>query len=370
MWNANEPYNDLPPLPPAAALETTPVLKLVIEARAALASLDQAARRLPNSRVLLNALPILEAQASSEIENIVTTTDDMFRFSEDETSTDPATREALRYRAALYEGFASVQARTLNVSTAIDVCSRIKMRDMSIRRNPGTFIGNPVTQEAIYTPPVGEQTIRTKLANWESFIHSGTDLDPLITMAVTHYQFEAIHPFEDGNGRTGRILNVLVLVNAMLLSQPILYLSRYIIQHKSDYYRLLQRVTAEGAWEEWVLFILEAVRTTSIDALQKIDAIAALQESMQDQVRSVLGSVNADLLHVLFEQPYCRIKTVVENCHVSRPTASGWLKSLSDAGVLVEVRAGREKLFVNRQFLATLTTNASSDRSPTDPMLF
>ncbi|RKR75785.1 Fic family protein [Frondihabitans australicus] len=355
-WNPGVPFNDLPDLPPRFDVETRDVLKATIEARAALAALDRAAAGMPNPTVLINAIPLLEAQASSEIENIVTTTDELFRFAADEArASDPATREALRYRTALRDGFVTVAERPLTASTAVRVCSTIKSRDMHVRKNPGTFIGNPTTQEAVYTPPAGEALLLEKLANWESFIHSDDDLDPLVRMAIAHYQFEAIHPFDDGNGRTGRILNILMLVEAGLLAQPILYLSRYIIRHKATYYALLGRVTSGGAWIEWVLFMLEATRQTAISTLRKIDSIRDLQVELHETIRATIrGGVNADLLALLFEQPYCRIGTVVERCGVSRPTATGWLNALVEAGVLTDVRRGRDRLFVNGRFLELL----------------
>lgn len=348
-WNATEPYNALPPLPPPAEIETRRVLKVTVEARAALAALDQAAQRIPNPAVLINALPLLEAQASSEIENIVTTADDLFKFAQNEASGSSAeTKETLRYRTALFRGMQSISTRPLTTTTATEICSTIHARDMSVRRLPGTFIGNPTTHEAVYTPPTGERVILDKLAEWENFIHSPGDLDPLIVMALAHYQFEAIHPFADGNGRTGRILNLLLLINAGLLQQPILYMSRYIIQHKKDYYRLLLDVTRRGSWEEWTIFMLEGVRDTARSTINKIDAISALQEETLQQIRSATtGGANADLLAVLFEQPYCRIANVIERCRVSRPTATGWLNALANAGVLRDIKVGRERLFIN-----------------------
>jgi len=371
-WNASEPYNELPKLPPRAEMETREVLKAAIEARAALASLNQAAVSIPNPTVLINSIPILEAQASSEIENIVTTTDELFRYAQDEAgASDPATREALRYRTALYEGFLSVMTRPLSVVLAQKICSIIKMHDMDVRRNPGTYIGNPITKEAIYTPPVGEAVIRDKLSNWEEFVHSDDDVDPLVKMAVAHYQFEAIHPFEDGNGRTGRVLNVLILVDAQLLTQPILYLSRYIILNKSAYYTLLQDVTANGSWTPWILFMLEGIRQTAIFTIQKISAIRELQNQFHEQIREVIkGGVNADLLAILFEQPYCRIANVIERCGVSRPTATGWLNALSDAGILLNMKRGRERLFVNTRFLDLLGRDEEITETVPAPTLF
>ncbi len=372
-WDSSKPYNDLPALPPAADLETRQVLKAAIEARSALAALNQAAQSIPNPTVLINSISILEAQASSEIENIVTTTDDLFKYAQDENgASNPAIREALRYRTALYEGFNRVTERPLNTSTALEICSIVKMHEMHVRKFPGTFIGSPVTHEAIYTPPVGEALILDKLANWEEFIHAQDNLDPLIRMAVAHYQFEAIHPFEDGNGRTGRILNVLILVEADLLSQPILYLSRYVIRNRSDYYGLLQSVTAHGAWEPWILYMLEGIRQSALFTLRKIAAIRDLQAEFHEVLRDSLTSgVNADLLAILFEQPYCRITNVMERCGVSRPTATNWLKTLADRGVLLNLKAGRERLFVNTQFLALLTRDEDIQEKPAlEPVLF
>jgi Fic family protein len=356
-WHPSEPYNDLPLLPPGTDVETRTVLKATVLARAAIAALDQAVQRIPNPAVLLNTIPILEAQASSEIENIVTTADELFRFAVDESAaSDPATKEALRYRSALLQGYGAVQSRPLTVNTAIAICSMIEGRDMNVRRLPGTYIGNPSTGVAIYTPPAGKGIIRDKLSNWEAFIHSDNDLDPLVTMAVAHYQFEAIHPFEDGNGRTGRILNVLMLVEMGLLSAPILYLSRYIIENKNDYYRLLLDVTSRSAWEEWILYILEGLRQTALSTINKIDAIGDLQKETMGRIREVMaGGVNADLLLVLFEQPYCRIATVIARCHVSRPTATSWLNTLVDADILRDIKVGRERLFINSSYLALLT---------------
>ncbi len=250
-------YNELPLLPPAADIESKPLLKACIEARAALAALKSAGDLISNQAVLINAIALLEAQASSEVENIVTTSDALFRYAQlSEMTDDPASKEALCYRSALYECFLSLKTHPLNTNMAIQVCSQLKNTVMDIRRVPGTALANVATGELIYTPPVGEALLREKLANWERFIHGNTDIDPLIRMAVAHYQFEASHPFLDGNGRTGRVLNLLVLVQQGLLDQPVLYLSRYILRHRADYYRNLLAVTREGDWEAWIGFML------------------------------------------------------------------------------------------------------------------
>lgn len=370
VWSAAIAYNDLPALPPRHDIETKAVLKATVEARAALAALDQAARRITNPTVLINAIPLLEAQASSEIENIVTTADDLFKFAQDESAaSNPATKETLNYRTALFTGVDLIRSRPLSVTTATEVCTIVKGRQMDVRRLPGTYIGNPSTHAAIYTPPVGEAVIRDKLSDWERFIHATGGLDPLVAMALAHYQFEAIHPFEDGNGRTGRILNVLLLMNAGLIGQPILYLSRYIIQNKDEYYRLLLAVTRDAAWEEWALFMLEGIRQTALSTVEKIDEIQALQDDTLGRIRELTTSgANADLLAVLFEQPYCRIANVVDRCRVSRPTATNWLNALVNGGVLQDVRAGRERIFINVRFFELLLRPESAPAA--EPTLF
>jgi len=235
-FKADSPYNDLPLLPPPAQqIESTDILKRCINARVALAELKQAAELIPNSSVLVNALPLLEARASSEIENIVTTTDKLFEFVDmAEDKADAATKEALRYRTALFEGTKMVRRHMLSTDMAIQICSTIKDIELDIRDDSGTRLKNRKTGEVIYTPPVGQKLLQEKLANWAEFMHEHTEVDPLVRMAVQHYQFEAIHPFTDGNGRTGRIMNILFLVEQGLLDSPILYLSRHIIQHKGN----------------------------------------------------------------------------------------------------------------------------------------
>jgi len=241
-WRPDQPYNALPPLPPPVdEVETRAILKACIPARAALAELKQAGELLPDQGLLIHLLPLLEARDSSEIENILTTTDKLFRHAQRESGADAATREALRYRTALYQGFRQLRDRPLSTATAIEACSTLKNQAMDLRKLPGTVIANQMTGEVIYTPPVGENVIQDLLSNWERFVHADDDLDPLIRMAISHYQFEAIHPFYDGNGRTGRILNVLYLIEQGLLTLPILHLSRYVVQYRSEYYRLLNQ---------------------------------------------------------------------------------------------------------------------------------
>lgn len=359
-WRPDKPYNDLPTLPPAGELETPAILKACIPARAALAELKQAGELLPNQGLLINLLPLLEARESSEVENIVTTTDRLFQFAQEDTCADPATKEALRYRTALNHGYRELARRPLCTNTAVEICSTIKGVDMQIRRVPDTNLTNPATGEVIYTPPMGEETLRELLANWERYLHEDDDVDPLIKMAVAHYQFEAIHPFTDGNGRTGRVLNILYLIEQQLLSLPILYLSRYIVLNKPDYYRLLLGVTREGQWHEWVLYMLRAVETTARWTTDKIAATRGLIDDTTSYIQSELPKVYShELIQVIFEQPYCRISNLVDYGIAKRQTVSNYLQQLCDIGVLKEVRAGREKLFVHPKLVRLMTEDSN-----------
>lgn len=363
-WHPEIPYDHIPTLPPAVDLESKTILKQCITARAALAELKQAAELIPNQGMLINTLPLLEARASSEIENIVTTTDRLFQFRQNQEQADSATKEALRYSGALLEGFRTLSDHPLNTRTAEEVCSQIKGTTMTVRRVPGTALANDKTGKIIYTPPVGEDQLRSLLANWERFLHETVDLDPLIRMAVAHYQFEAIHPFTDGNGRTGRVLNSLFLIQENLLTLPILYLSRYIIAHKTDYYRLLLQVTQEEAWEEWVLFILRGVAETAQWTTAKITAIRALQEQTVAHVRRTLPKIySRELVDMIFELPYCRISNLLEREIAARQTASVYLKELVKAGILEERAVGREKLFIHPR-LMQLLTRETNDVTP------
>lgn len=361
-WRADQPYNQLPLLPPSLELiETRAVLKACISARAALAELKQAGELIPNKSMLINLLPLLEAKDSSEIENIVTTTDQLFQYAQEDTGADYATKEALRYRTALHQGFMQLAKKPLCSTTAIEVCSILKDKDMDVRNIPGTIIGNQTTGEIIYTPPMGEQEIRTLLTNWERFLHQQDDIDILIKMAVSHYQFEAIHPFYDGNGRTGRILNVLYLISQNLLTLPILYLSRYMVQNKQDYYRLLNQVTCEQNWQQWLLFMLRGVEQTAAWTCNKITAIKALIEETSGYMRQNLPKMYSyELVQLIFEQPYCRISSLVNRGIAKRQTASVYLKQLVDIGVLCEASTGKEKLFVHPKLMQLMRQDGNN----------
>ncbi|MDP2821941.1 MAG: Fic family protein [Sulfuritalea sp.] len=355
-WRPDKPYNELPMLPPVQELETRPILKRCITARAALAELKQAAELIPNQTMLINTIPLLEAKDSSEIENIVTTTDQLFQYAQSKGHPDAATKEALRYRSALHRGYLHLAERPLCTATAVEICRTLKGIEMDIRRTPGTQLTNDRTGEVIYTPPEGENRLRDLLANWERFLHDETDVDPLIRMAVCHYQFEAIHPFTDGNGRTGRVINTLYLIQEGLLTLPILYLSRHIIAHKADYYRLLLDVTREAAWEPWLLYMLEAVEETARWTTAKIAAIRTLAEHTTAHVRDRLPKIySRKLVDVIFEQPYCRIANLVEKDIAQRQAASRYLKDLVQLGVLKEIQVGKEKLFTHSKLMQLLT---------------
>ena len=358
-FDRSRPFNDLPPLPPQADIETKPVLRAAIRAARKLAELKQAGELVPDQSVLINTIPLLEAQVSSEIENIVTTADKLFRLASNEKiETDPATKEALRYRTALHRGFKAIAKRPVCTNTAANVCRTIRNVEVDIRATPGTFIGNPRTKEVLYTPPDGPDRIRTLLANWERFINEATQTDPLIRLAVMHYQFEAIHPFTDGHGRTGRVLNILFLIQEGLLQIPVLYLSRYFLRNRPRYYRLLRGVTEEQAWEPWILFMLEALEQTAQWTGNKVRAIRHLLEETCAFVRARRPKVySRELVEMTFVQPYCRIANLTDAGIAKRQTASVYLKALADIGVLQEEKVGREKLFLHPKFLGLLTTD-------------
>ncbi len=350
------PFNGPSRLPPADDVETKPVLRRCVTARAAIAELRLAGQLIPDQSVLINTIPLLEAKDSSEIENIVTTNDALFReASHAAENGDPAAKEALRYRSALTAGYHSVKARPLTTRTAVEVCSAIKGVDMDVRRTPGTQLKNSFTGEIIYTPPEGEQLLRELLADWERYLHEDSEIDPLIRMAILHYQFEAIHPFTDGNGRTGRILNILVLIQAGLLDIPTLYLSRHILRTKGQYYTLLQGVTLRGEWEPWILYMLTAVETTAKWTNARIRAIRDLIDHTATHIRAQApGIYSRELVETIFAQPYSRIGHLIDGGIAKRVSASRYLKQLAAIGVLEEEKVGRDKVFIHRKYMQLL----------------
>ncbi|WP_432721270.1 Fic family protein [Jeongeupia wiesaeckerbachi] len=356
MRDRDLPYNDLPLLPPAVELETKAVLKQAIAANRVLANLRGLAAKIPNQGLLINSIVLQEARLSSEIESIVTTNDELYRAAADpDGKTDPHTKEVLRYREALYFGFRALRDRPLTTNLFIELVQFIKQAGIGIRAIPGTALKNDLG-EVIYTPPAGEAVIRDKLANLEQFIHADDGLDPLVKMAVMHYQFEAIHPFPDGNGRTGRILNLLYLVEQQLLDIPVLFLSRYIIANRADYYAGLRRVTEEQDWENWVLFMLRAVEATAKQTHDQVERILDLMEATRERVQREAGNIySKDLIELIFHQPYTKIAFVVEAGIAKRQTASRYLQTLVEMGVLREQQIGREKYYINGALFAELT---------------
>lgn len=349
------PYNDLPLLPPAVDLESKAVLKQAISANRVLANLRGLAAQIPNQDMLIRSIVLQEARLSSEIENIVTTNDELYRADADpDGKTDPHTKEVLRYRQALYHGLVAMGQRPLSTNLFVEIVGMIKQGDLGIRAVPGTALKNEAG-EVVYTPPVGEALIRDKLGNLEQFIHADDDIDPLIKMAVMHYQFEAIHPFPDGNGRTGRILNLLYLVDRKLLDIPVLFLSRYIIAHRPAYYEGLRRVTEEGAWENWILFMLRAIEETALQTFDQVQAILVLMEEIRARVQDQAPAIySKDLIEVIFRHPYTKIQFVVDAGIAKRQTASSYLQTLVGLGILSEEKIGREKYYINDALLKAL----------------
>ncbi len=363
MFDRDRPYNDLPPLPPLTVLETPAVLKATIAASRSLAELKGRTNTIPNPQILLNTISLQEARSSSEIENIFTTNDELFRnLSLDDPALSPEKKEVLHYNDALWKGADSLRDRPfLSTSLFIDIVDTIKGNNAGLRRIPGTRIANPATRKTVYTPPEGEEVIQRLLQNLEVFANEDADgLDPLVKMAVIHYQFEAIHPFHDGNGRTGRIVLILYLLLRQLLDQPILFLSRYIIANKSLYYRHLREVTEDGAWEPWILYLLQAVEITAAETSQKIEAIEKLLEAMTEEARQKLPPrmFKKELVELIFEQPYCRIRNL-EKAGIAgiaqRVTASKYLNALKKAGLVEARKFGRDVIFMNTRLVELLS---------------
>ncbi len=357
-FKADIPYNELPLLPPDSDIESKDVLKKAITANKALAELKGLGEQIPNQSILIRSISLQEAKLSSEIENIVTTNDELYKaFADDNYKTTPHTKEVLHYQRALWYGFDAVrnQKRLLTTNLFVDLYRIIKQTNAGIRNLPGTKLagnGNKV----VYTPPEGEGLIRSKLKNLEDFIYAENDIDPLIKLAVIHYQFEAIHPFTDGNGRTGRILNLLYLLEQNLIDIPVLYISRYIIDHKDAYYSGLRNVTENGGWEAWILYMLDAVEKSALEARSKILLIKEQMRAVSEKVKVEAPKIySKDLIEILFRQPYCKIKFLQDEGVGNRQTASSYLKELEGLGILTSFKQGRELYYVNTDFLKLLS---------------
>jgi Fic family protein len=355
------PFNNLPKLPPKADIETARLLKKAASARGALGELKGVGKLLPNETILLNTLILEEARDSSEIENIITTRDNLYKaFASGSKNIDPATKEVLRYRSALWKGYELVRKKGfISTNMIVDIQEELIETNAGIRKLPGTKLANDKTGQVIYTPPEGEHVIRDLLGNLEKYLNDEHGIDPLIVMAILHYQFEAIHPFYDGNGRTGRIINVLYLTLRELLDLPILYLSSYIIKHKTEYYKLLLRLTTHNEWEAWIMFILNAIEKTAHDTIKKVNIIHELLQNTIEEVKNKLPDIyTKELVELLFDQPYSKIQLLVEHKIAKRQTAAVYLDQLTKIGILKKTRVGKEALFLNRKLFDVFSKKA------------
>lgn len=360
--NRETPYNDLPKLPPEGFRETPEIWQHVVNASRYLGELNGLCASLPNPQLLINTIVLQESKDSSAIENIVTTQDELYKAAGELEKASPSAKEVLSYRAALYAGLKKMQAQKnlLMTNTMIEIVQTIKQNQSGIRNTPGTALRNAINGNIIYTPPCCEDVIRKKLAALEAFINdtTGSSFDPLVKMALIHYQFESIHPFADGNGRTGRIINALYLVQQQLLSQPVLYLSSYIVKYKTEYYQLLRGVTENSNWQDWIMFMLTAVADTARLTTQKIRNMLSLKDEYEQIMKETLGaSFNYDLLQLMFTQPYLKIELLEKNGLAHRQTASGWLKKLTDSGILAPQKIGRTTYYINFKLMKILADN-------------
>jgi Fic family protein len=346
------------PIPPNVELETTQTLKKALQAQRYLSELKGISKTIPNQGIILNTLPLQEAKDSSEIENIVTTSDTLFKADvEKDYKIDQVTKEVQRYAAALNKGFELIQKENLLTIRHIKAIQQVlENNEAGVRTLPGTKLTNPATQEIVFVPPQDIQIIEKGLDNLESYINddSISSVHPLIKMAVVHVQFESIHPFYDGNGRTGRIINMLYLVLKGLLDIPVLYMSRYIVRTKPDYYRLLQRVRTHGEWQQWIIYLLEGIEQTSKQTISVIIGIRELMMDYKHRIRDSYSFYSQDLINHLFRHPYSKISYLQSELDVSRPTATKYLDELSEAGFLMKIKQGRTNYYINTALLDLL----------------
>lgn len=351
----------LPPLHALSAdrFDTAPLLKRLNAASRSLAELKGVAASIPNQAILINTLTLQEARDSSAIENIVTTQDDLYREDDPATATGTEIKEVLRYREALQVGFQRVRdTGLLTLNTLLEVQQQLESNRAGLRKLPGTALRDNLGR-LVYEPPQDAREVARLMGDLEHFIHDEPTfpVDPLVKMALIHHQFESIHPFYDGNGRTGRILNVLYLVKEGLLDIPVLYLSRHIVRTKSDYYQLLQAVRDEDRWEDWVAYMLEAVANTARETIETVVAIKSLLLATKQEVRSRYRFYSQDLINNLFNHPYTRVEYVQRELKVSRATAAKYLDVLATDGVLEKLRIGRNNYYINRPLFDLLRKN-------------
>ena len=347
------------PLPYAEDLETKSILKQLPAAHAALAELKGIVRSIPNQIILLNTLGIQEAKDSSSVENIITTHDDLYKANLDfEVNTTPDVKEVQNYVAAMKRGFELVQNQGLLTNqTILKIQETLEGNNAGFRKLPGTALKNAQTGEIVYLPPQDPAEIGSLMANLEQFINDSelSNYDPLVKMAIIHYQFESIHPFYDGNGRTGRIVNILYLVLTGLQKLPILYLSSHIIRNKPDYYRLLQGVRENGDWESWISYMIRGVENTARETILLIEELKVLIAEMQVVLRTRYKFYSQELLNNLFEHPYTKIEFLIRDLGVSRITAANYLNQLATDGVLRKERLGTGNYYVNERLFELLS---------------
>lgn len=364
MFDRIKPYNELPSLPIADdVIDKAILIKWGLASRA-LAELNKNILRIPNPTMLVNTIALQEAQSSTAIENIFTTEDELYKAVSDavkEQSANPSTKEVLRYREALWEGFKGIQENgVIDKELIIRIYQKVKNTNQEIRSPQAQVVikrGQSELRpgEIVYTPPRGEGIVEQKLENLIDYLNNDMKTDPLLKMVIAHYQFEAIHPFSDGNGRTGRILNLLYLVSQGLISHPVLYLSKYIIEHKDDYYYSLSAVTQHNSWGSWIEYMLEAVLQTSKQTNHKIDDILSQMNATYEFVNPKLKWYSKELNQALFSQPYIKQKIIgVATGIKSRTTLSKYVKALIQLGVLSSKDDGKEVFYINNDLLRIL----------------
>lgn len=340
--------------------ETAQILKADSRANMALGELKGLARTIPNQSILVNAIVLQEAKDSSEIENIITTDDELYEALNTSTKTNSATKEVVNYRKAIFEGFNIIQDQEfLKLSDLVQIQEIIIENKGGIRSTPGTVLKNDKTGEIVYTPPQDRDQILDLLANFlDNFNIKSDSIPPLINLAILHHQFESIHPFYDGNGRTGRILNILFLSLNNLLDLPILYLSSYLIENKTNYYKFLNEVNKTGDWTNWILYMLEAIKVTANKTVIKIEQInTELNRVIDLTKKNAPKTYKKELIELIFEQPYCKIEYAVKALNIERKTASRYLKTLETIGVLSSKKIGRETIFINNNLIQILKSH-------------
>ena len=366
-FDRNEPFNELPLLPPAGELENDPqILKKLIAASRALAAVNGNIMRLPNPFMLVNTIALQEAKTSTEIENIFTTEDELYKAVSEtaqEIKVDPAIKEVLRYREALWAGYKTIaDQKTIDISLLIKICQQIKNTVAEIRPPQAMVVikrGQSELRagEVIYTPPRGQKVIDNLMINLVEYLNDDEkySADPLLKMCIAHYQFEAIHPFQDGNGRTGRILNLLYLINKGLLSQPILYLSKYIILRKDDYYFKLGAVTQRSSWKDWVLYMLDAVEKTSDITNNLINEILLQMDATLDHGKSKMKWYNKEINEAIFSQPYIKPQIIGDILDkTSRTTLTKYMTDLVEAKILTTKKEGTKVYYLNEDLIRIL----------------